>query len=94
MRFIDKLLHKRKERIERRANTPKFAFFQRFTSTILIFLLFLSQTIHIELFDRADADAFAYRDIVSVIVDRDTYSALGGTFGIGGQIEQYAKDIQ
>jgi hypothetical protein len=94
MQFVRKLLQKRKERIERRSETPQFRFFQRFTSASLIFLLFLSQTIHVDFFDRALADDIRERDIVSLIVDQDTYSALGGTLGIGGKIQKYAEDIQ
>lgn len=94
MRLIDKLLQKRKERIEKRANTPQFGFFQRFASTILIFLLFLTQTIHVDFFDSAVAESDEYRDIVSIIVDDETYSALGGAFGFSNKVSQYAEDIQ
>lgn len=62
-------------------------FFEKYTAAILIFLLFVSQTIHVSFFDRADATLADYRDIVSVFVDRETYADLRT------EIRQYADDI-
>jgi hypothetical protein len=62
--------------------------FHQYTSAILIFLLFVSQTIQVSFFDKAKADANDYRDIVSIIVDRDTYAAERS------KITRYAEDIQ
>ncbi len=82
------LIKKRKDRIEARSQEPSYHFFQRFTSAILIFLLFLSQTIHIDFFDPVGASDSANYDIVSLFVDTDTYDDLRS------EIKRYATDIQ
>ena len=66
----------------------RFSFFHQYISVILVFVLFLSQTIHISFFDRTEAATTDYRDVVSLIVDEDTYNALRP------KIRQYANDIQ
>ncbi len=71
----------------RKKNTS-YTFFRQYTSAILIFLLFISQTIHVSFFDRASADTDDYRDVVSIIIDDETYDALGG------KVRTYANDIQ
>lgn len=71
-----------------RKKSTSHTFFHQYTSAILIFLLFISQTIHVSFFDRAEAGTTDYRDVVSIIVDPATYSSLRG------KINQYAKDIQ
>lgn len=50
-------------------------------------MILVSQTIHVDFFDRAEAGAENYRDIVSIIVDRETYGAERN------RILQYANDI-
>lgn len=62
--------------------------FRQYLSVLLIFVLFLSQTIQVSWFDKALADAKDYRDIVSVIVDEDSYNQLRP------KIRRYAEDIQ
>lgn len=71
-----------------RKKNIQYTFFHQYTSAILIFLLFISQTIHVSFFDRAEAGTTVYRDVVSIIVDPYTYKVLQG------KINQYAKDIQ
>lgn len=65
-----------------------FGFFHRYLSVALIFILFISQTIQVSFFDRASARSDDYRDIVSLIIDEDTYSSLRS------EVRQYASDIQ
>lgn len=57
-------------------------------ATILIFSLVLSQTVQINLFPPVSASAEQYRDIVSIVVDRQTNSR------IRSAIDRYARDIQ
>jgi hypothetical protein len=76
---------------KRKAHRPtkwRFGYFHRYLSSILIFILFLSQTVQVSWFDRADAWATDYRDIVSLVVDKDTYSQLRP------KVLRYAADIQ
>lgn len=68
-------------------------FFERipFKKTISIFLIFailVSQTIRWDFFLDASADIKDYRDIVSLIVDQETYKELRP------EISRYAEDIQ
>jgi hypothetical protein len=65
-----------------------FSFIHQYTSAVLIFVLFLSQTINVTFFDKTEAATTDYRDIVSIIVDEATYSALRP------KIRTYANDIQ
>lgn len=65
-----------------------FSFIHQYISAVLIFLLFISQTIHVSFFDKIEAATTDYRDIVSIIVDESTYNNLRG------QIRTYANDIQ
>jgi len=62
--------------------------YKKYISVLLIFMLLLSQTIRIDFFGSVSASAESYRDIVSIVVDRETYSALRP------KIHQYAEDIQ
>lgn len=66
----------------------QFRSYQKYTSAILIFLLFLTQTIQVSFFDRTDAATEDYHDLVSIIVDADTYGSLKS------EIKQYSTDIQ
>ena len=70
-----------------RKNRFRFSF-KEHLSVLLIFLLLISQTIQVSFFDATEAATADYRDIVSIIVDRDTYSALAP------KIKQYSADIQ
>lgn len=70
-----------------RKNRFRFSF-KEHLSIFLIFLLLVSQTIQVSFFDVTEAAIDDYRDIVSIIVDRDTYSALAP------KIKQYSSDIQ
>jgi hypothetical protein len=63
-------------------------FWRQYISTALIFTLLVSQTIRVDFFGEAQASQDKYRDIVSIVVDRDTYDA------IDAEIKQYAEDIQ
>lgn len=63
-------------------------FFQKYLSIILIFFLFVSQTIQVSFFDSTEAATDDYRDIVSIVVDVDTYDALSS------EIKRYSNDIQ
>ena len=65
-----------------------FSFLHQYTSAVLIFVLFLSQTIHVSFFDKTEAATTDYSDIVSIVVDEDTYSALRV------KIRRYANDIE
>lgn len=65
-----------------------FSFLRQYTSAVLIFLIFISQTIHVSFFDRTEAATTDYSDVVSIIVDEDTYNELET------KIEVYANDIQ
>jgi hypothetical protein len=61
---------------------------RQYIATTLIFTLLLSQTIRVDFFGEAQASQDAYRDIISIVVDRDTYRE------IRPQITRYAEDIQ
>ncbi len=61
---------------------------QRFLSWFLIGLIIFTQTFHIGWFDRADAYATWYRDIISVFVEDSVYADMGNS------IRTYAKNIQ
>jgi hypothetical protein len=63
-------------------------FCRQYISTALIFTLLVSQTIRVDFFGEAQASQDKYRDIVSIVVDRDTYDALDT------EIKRYAEDIQ
>lgn len=79
---------KRKSRIPAKLSVFEAGLFRQYLSVLLIFVLFLSQTIQVSWFDKADADATDYRDIVSLIVDEDSYNQLRP------KIRRYAEDIQ
>ncbi len=63
-------------------------FLQKYLSIILIFFLFVSQTIQVSFFDSTEAATDDYRDIVSIIVDKETYGSLAS------EIKRYSSDIQ
>jgi hypothetical protein len=63
-------------------------FWRQYIATTLIFALLLSQTIRVDFFGEAQASQDKYRDIVSIVVDRDTYRELRP------KITRYAEDIQ
>lgn len=63
-------------------------FWRQYIATTLIFALLLSQTVRVDFFGEAQASQDKYRDIVSIVVDRDTYRE------IRPQITRYAEDIQ
>ncbi len=65
-----------------------FRFWRQYIATALIFTLLVSQTIRVDFFSEAEASQDAYRDIVSIVVDRDTYDVLDT------EIKRYAEDIQ
>ncbi len=54
---------------------------------VLVAAILISQTIHVDFFDRVEAGPENYRDIVSIIVDRDTYAAERS------RVLRYAEDI-
>ena len=85
---LSKYLKNREKRIQARSDMKSFGFFHRFTSAILIFLLFLSQTIHVDFFDPVGALDSRQYDIVSIFVDKGTYSELRS------EVKRYATDIQ
>jgi hypothetical protein len=62
--------------------------FQKYISASLVALLLISQTIRVDFFDDVSADPTKYRDIISIIVDRDTFSS------VGSAVRTYASDIQ
>ena len=47
--------------------------YKKYIAGFLVSVILISQTIHVDFFDRAEAGPENYRDIVSIIVDRDTY---------------------
>lgn len=55
---------------------------------MLIFILLFSQTIRVDFLSDASASEDRYRDVVSIFVDTNTYSALRS------KISRYAEDIQ
>lgn len=70
-----------------RKNIFRFSF-KEHLSVFLIFCLLVSQTIQVSFFDRTEAAADDYRDLVSIVVDRDTYGKLSS------KIKRYSEDIQ
>ncbi len=69
---------------------PKFfsrILFQKTLAATLVMMILISQTIHVDFFETAVAGPENYRDIVSIIVDRDTYEQQRMT------IKRYAEDI-
>lgn len=60
----------------------------KYLSGFLIFALLVSQTIRVDFFDTAQASPENYRDIVSIVVDKDTYKVNSS------KIQRYAKDIE
>ena len=62
--------------------------YKKYISALLIFFLLITQTIRIDFFGTVNANAESYRDIVSIVVDRNTYGSLRN------KINQYAEDIQ
>lgn len=70
-----------------RKNTFRFSF-KEHLSIFLIFCLLVSQTIQVSFFDRTEAAADDYRDLVSIVVDRETYGKLSG------KIKRYSEDVQ
>lgn len=55
---------------------------------MLVFLLLFSQTVRFDWYKNVSAEQKDYFDIVSLIVDRETYGVLEG------KIDRYARDIQ
>ena len=70
-----------------RKNRFRFSF-KEHLSIFLIFCLLVSQTIQVSFFDPIQAAADDYRDLVSIIVDRDTYALESA------KIKRYSEDIQ
>lgn len=62
--------------------------YKKTIALFLVFVLIFSQTFQFNFFGTANANADLYRDVVSVIVDRETYSNLKS------KINRYASDIQ
>ncbi len=61
--------------------------FRKTIAATLVMMILVSQTIHVDFFDTAQAGPQNYRDIVSIIVDRETYASERN------RILQYASDI-
>ena len=61
--------------------------FRKTIAATLVMMILVSQTIHVDFFDSVEAGPENYRDIVSIIVDRDTYAAERN------RIKKYADDI-
>lgn len=61
---------------------------QKYISGTLIFVLLFLETFQVSWFDTVGAEVDASYDVVSIIVDRNTYGTLGEA------IRQYASDIQ
>ena len=85
---LQTFIQNRKNRIRARSEQPVYGIFHRFTSAILVFILFLSQTIHVDFFDPVGALDSRQYDIVSIFVDKGTYSELRS------EVKRYATDIQ
>ena len=88
MPSILELIQNTKKRFSRPSKKSEFGMFHQYISASLIFALLVSQTIQVSFFDRADAAIADYRDIVSIVVDEDTYGELRS------EIRRYADDIQ
>lgn len=63
-------------------------FWRQYIAILLVFTLLISQTIRVDFFGRVEASQEAYRDIVSIFVDTDTYKENRS------KINRYAEDIQ
>lgn len=61
--------------------------FKKYISGFLVTAILISQTIHVDFFDSVLAGPENYRDIVSLVVDKDTYGAERS------RILRYADDI-
>ena len=70
-----------------RKNRFRFSF-KEHLSIFLIFCILISQTIQVSFFDSIEAAVDDYRDLVSIMVDRETYSKQSG------KIKRYSEDIQ
>ncbi len=66
---------------------PNFPW-SKYLSWFLVFLLLVSQTIRVDFFDTAEARPEDYRDIVSIVVDKETYGS------VRAEILRYVKDIE
>ncbi|MDD2487531.1 MAG: hypothetical protein PHS92_04120 [Candidatus Gracilibacteria bacterium] len=64
---------------------------QRYLSYFLIFSLLFSNTIHFSFFDSTKAEAISNTNIVSIIVDEQSYNELGL---FSNKLKRYAEDIQ
>lgn len=61
--------------------------YKKYIAGFLVSVIVISQTIHVDFFDAVSAGPENYRDIVSIVVDKETY-------GIErNKILQYANDI-
>ncbi len=74
--------------MQKKISSFSFSRIQKYLSGLLILTLFFTQTVQVNWFDKTNAGVGAYRDIVSIIVDSQTYNALEG------DIKNYAKNIQ
>ena len=61
--------------------------FQKTIAATLVMMILVSQTIHVDFFDSVAAGPENYRDIVSIVIDRDTYRQQRP------RVQQYATDI-
>ncbi len=61
--------------------------FRKTIAAALVMMILVSQTIHVDFFDVVEAGPENYRDIVSIIIDRDTYGAERN------RVLRYATDI-
>lgn len=62
--------------------------FKKSLALLLVFVLLFSQTVRFDFLSVANASSDQYRDIVSIVVDRETERRLRS------EIRQYAEDIQ
>ncbi len=70
-----------------RKNRFRFSF-KEHLSIFLIFFLLISQTVQVSFFDTTEAAVDDYRDLVTIFVDRETYST------DSAKIKRYSEDIQ
>jgi hypothetical protein len=61
--------------------------YKKYIAGFLIAMILVSQTIHVSFFDSVLAGPENYRDVVSIIVDKQTYTVQRN------RILQYASDI-
>ncbi len=61
--------------------------YKKYIAGLLIAMILISQTIHVDFFDSVLAGPENYRDIVSIIVDKQTYTVQRN------RVLQYASDI-